>query len=722
MPMTFLARRSIACLALLAAAAGSPRAEPRPNRLIHEKSPYLLQHAYNPVDWFPWGEEAFSKARREHKPIFLSIGYATCHWCHVMESESYADPKIGALLNKSFVSIKVDREERPDVDSLYMSAAAAGGWGGGWPLNVFLTPDRETFFGGTYFPPEPRSGQPGFADVLRGVAQSWKKDSKAVTADAKRAAQALREQLESRAAKTSKLDARWLDAALASFENDFDAEHGGFDGAPKFPMPADQDFLLRAYARTGNKKALDMTVRTLRAIAAGGIDDQLGGGFHRYSTDDRWRVPHFEKMLYDNAQLAVNFLEAYQATKDPEFARAARETLDYVLAEMTSPDGAFFSAEDADSLPPGAPAGAEKKEGAFYLWTAAEFDAAAGPSAALARERYGVAAAGENILYAARSAEELAARSGRTVDAVRADLDGARRRLLEARAKRPRPARDDKVLASWNGLMISALAQGAQVLGEPRYASAAERAARFLRAKLYDEKSQTLRHRWRDGEAAIPGMAADYAFLTEGLIDLYETTFDPAWLEWALDLARTQDRLFLAKEGGLYTTAAGDPALLVRSIEENDGAEPSASSVAALNGLRLDQYTTRPEAFRSSAQRTLERFGERMDRAPRSLPRMLVALDFALSKPRQIVIAGKPGASDSEALLKALRERFIPVKTVVFVDDGPLKARLLPLLPFLESVVPIRGKATAYVCVDRVCRLPTSDVVEFERLLDAQRY
>ncbi len=710
------------CFLCLLGSPCSSAAEPerRPNRLLREQSPYLLQHAYNPVDWFPWGEEAFQKAAREKKPIFLSIGYATCHWCHVMERESFGAPKIAAILNEGFVSIKVDREERPDIDYIYMSAAAGMGWGGGWPLNLFLTPEREPFYGGTYFPPEARGGQPSFVEVLQAVAQAWNKDPVATVTDAQRVTKSLRQELQKGAANTLKLDAGWLRTGYEALRDDFDGKHCGFGTAPKFPMPVNQDFLLRYYARTGDKKALELVTGTLRAMAAGGVYDQVGGGFHRYATDAAWRVPHFEKMLYDNAQLAVNYLEAYQVTRDPELARVARETLDYVLRDLMSPKGAFYSAEDADSLPPEAVEG-EAREGAFYLWSATEIAALLGSSANLFKDRYGVQESGPNILYAARTVEETAKRAGRPVEETRRALEAARLRLLEARAKRPRPLRDDKVLASWNGLMISALAKGAQILDDRRYAAAAERGAAFIRSEMYDAQAKSLRHRWRAGHAGIAGMAADYAFVIQGLLDLYEADFDPAWLQWAIELIRTQDRLLLAEGGGLFMTTTGaDPHLLARPIEDRDSGEPAPSSVAALNWLRLDQYTARREAFRKTAERTLERFGVQMRTAPRTLPRMLAALDYALSKHRQIVIAGKPGAPDTEAIIRAARRRFIPAKIVVLVDAaGPLKKRLLPLLPFIEGIVPIKGKAAAYVCVDFSCRLPTSDLAEFERQLES---
>ncbi|MDE2143943.1 MAG: thioredoxin domain-containing protein, partial [Elusimicrobia bacterium] len=527
----------------------------RPNHLIREKSPYLLQHAYNPVDWYPWGEEAFAKARRENKPIFLSIGYSTCHWCHVMERESYSNARVAAALNADFVSIKVDREERPDVDNVYMTAAQAAGWGGGWPLNLWLTPDLKPIFGGTYFPPDSRGGPTGLIEISDKIASLWKNHEGEVRAGAGEIVGALRKYAQADAG-SGPLSAALMDGGYETLLSGYDAAFGGFGRMMKFPMPANQDFLLRYYARTKEKKALDMVVGTLRAMADGGIHDQLGGGFHRYSTDRQWRVPHFEKMLYDNAQLAVNYTEAYQATKAPEFAGVARDILRYVRRDMTAPEGGFYSAEDADSLPPGAPADGALREGAFYLWRKADIFAALGPGVGeIFCARYGVEPGGNigrdpqgefgglNILYAAQSATGTAREFHKPEDETRQILEDARRKLLAARQGRRRPLRDDKVVTSWNGLMISAFAKAASTFDDDHDLQAAEGAARFVRTRLYDAKTGRLYRYWRDGERRGAGLADDYAFLVQGLLDLYEASFDANWLEWAVRLTETQQAL-----------------------------------------------------------------------------------------------------------------------------------------------------------------------------------
>jgi len=724
---------SILALALLSVVGSVPsRAEParKPNRLAREKSPYLLQHADNPVDWYPWGEEAFARARREKKPIFLSIGYATCHWCHVMEDESYSNPKIAAILNERFVSVKVDREERPDVDRLYMTLAEGAGWGGGWPLNLWLTPRLKPFYGGTYFPPESRWGRPGLAETAVRIGDLWKTRAAELESAGdglvRRAAEFMKVE-----GRGGPLDPAALDAGFAALADVDDDVHGGARGAPKFPMPITYNFLLRYHARTGNEKALAMTLNALRRMSAGGIYDQIGGGFHRYSTDDHWHVPHFEKMLYDNAQLAVNFLEAYQVAKDPALARTARETLDYVLRDMTGPDGGFFSAEDADSPRAGTK---EKGEGAFYVWEKREILAAAGPGAGEALcDRYGVRPDGnaesdpqgefknKNILYVARSLPETARRFGKSEAETAAVLEDGRRKLFAARAARPRPPKDDKIIAASNGLMISALAKGAQVLGDPAYLRAAEKAARFLRARLYDARGRRLYRRWRQGERKIPADADDYAFLVQGLLDLYETSFDASWLEWAVELTDEQNRLFYdTAQGGFYLTAEGDDKnLLLRSKEDSDNVEPAAGSVAALDLLRLAQFTGRKD-FRGAAEKTLELFGGPLERRPRSLLQMLVALDFALSRRRQIVIAGEPGAPDTREMLRRVHARFLPDKILILADGGAGQRALSRRLPFLEGVARIRGQATAYVCVDDACRLPTADLKTLDELLDGK--
>ncbi|MFC1678748.1 thioredoxin domain-containing protein [Elusimicrobiota bacterium] len=696
------------------------------NGLAGEKSPYLLQHADNPVDWYPWGEAAFEKARREKKPIFLSIGYSTCHWCHVMERESFTDTEVASVLNEHFISVKVDREERPDVDRVYMTAAAGAGWGGGWPLSMWLTPELKPFFGGTYFPPESRMGRPGFPTVLRRLAEAWRSQREGVEEDAERLASALKGLTEAPVANAP-FDPSWLDHAFRAISSDpgYSGERG-----PKFPMPVNQNFLLSYYARTGQREALETALSKLRDMASGGIYDHVGGGFHRYSVDGDWRVPHFEKMLYDNAQLAVNYIEAYQASKDPDLSRVARETLDYVLRDMSHPEGGFYSAEDADSPAPWN--GGERSEGAFYLWSARETREVLGQAAAAVMDhRYGVLPdgnapadpqgefRGRNILYAARTREDTAREFGRTPEEISRTLEVAKRKLLESRADRPRPLRDDKILTSWNGLMISALARGYQVFEDPRYLKAGENAARFLRTKLYDPKTRRLYRRWRDGERAVNGMADDHAFLAQGLLDLYEASFDPDWLEWALDLTDTQLELFFDPESGVhYTTAKGGaPHLFVRLPEDSDNVEPGAGSVATLNMLRLSELTGRDD-LREAAEKTLSRSADRMRSLPASMPQMLVAADRYAAPPRHIVIAGAPDDPATRELLRVIHSRHLPGGSLMVLPAGKLKERLAARMPFLKGMVPIAGLPTVYVCVDGACGLPTTDPKRLEELLD----
>ncbi|MBI5629511.1 MAG: thioredoxin domain-containing protein [Elusimicrobia bacterium] len=662
-----------------------------PNRLIREKSPYLLQHAHNPVDWHPWGEEAFAKARAEEKPILLSIGYSTCHWCHVMEQESFEDPGIAGLMNKWFISIKLDREERPDVDKIYMTAVQAMTGQGGWPLNVFLTPELKPFYGGTYFPPEPRRGQPGFARLLERIAELWRTQRADLEKDAGSLTAAVGAYVAGEA-KPSELRAEWLDRALAAYRGSFDPEHGGFGSAPKFPMPVYHHFLLRYYARTGNREALDLCLVTLRRMARGGICDQIGGGFHRYSTDAEWRVPHFEKMLYDNAQLAAVYLEAFQVSGDPEMALVARETLDYLLRDMRHSEGGFFSAEDADSLEPET---GRKEEGAFYLWSEVELRNVLGADTEPFIRYFGVEPSGKRILHAGPSSP-------------RPDLGQAKARLLAARAARPRPGLDDKVLVSWNGLAISAFAKAWLILEEPQYLAAAQVAAGFIRKRLYDSDSKHLWRRWR-GEAGVPAMADDYAFLAQGLLDLYEADFDHSWLDWAMALAEEQNRLFLADQGGFYLTAEGhDKNLILRAMDDSDNVEPSASSIGALNLLRLHQFTRRKD-FLEAAEKTLRRFGPLMERRPLSLAAMLSALSFHLSKPRQIVIAGAPGMPGYEEMLRTIRSRFLPEKITALARH----------MPFPEAFAPKDGKTLIYICAGGVCELPIMDAALLRKTLDA---
>jgi uncharacterized protein YyaL (SSP411 family) len=695
------------------------------NRLIDEKSPYLLQHAHNPVDWYAWGPEAFEKARREDKPIFLSIGYSTCHWCHVMERESFENDAIAAIMNRHFVSIKVDREERPDVDRIYMTFVQASTGGGGWPMSVWLTPDLKPFYGGTYFPPEQRYGHPGFPMVLERIAEAWRQDRDKIVESSREVIEKLTQQAaaaEAHAApgSTLRLDKNALDSGFYIFRRSFDARYAGFGEAPKFPRPVTLNFLLRYYARTRNQEALDMVLATLREMGKGGMYDQLGGGFHRYSVDARWFVPHFEKMLYDQAQLAISYLEAFQIAGDAALAETARGILDYVLRDMRDPDGGFYSAEDADSVIDAAHPEV-KGEGAFYVWTQSEIEAVVGqPDAQWFCHRFGVEEqgnvqndphqefTGKNILYQAHPVEEPARQAAILKTAGQ---------LLEARGKRVRPHLDDKILTAWNGLMISALAKAGAVLAEPRYAEAARCAADFIVSRMYDPATGTLLRRYRRGDAAIPGFLDDYAFFIQALLDLYETGFELRDLELAIRLSEKQAELFEdAENGAFYSTAAGDPSLVMRMKEDYDGAEPSANSVAVLNLLRLAQVTGRQD-FQESANHALAAFASRIVAAPVGVPQMLVAYEFSISKPKQIVLVGQRDAPDTRRLLHALHSRFVPNRIVLLVDGEESRKALAGYLPVVATMTVLNGQATAYVCEDYTCKLPTTDVEEFGQLI-----
>jgi hypothetical protein len=690
------------------------------NRLIHETSPYLLQHAYNPVDWFPWGDEAFAKARKENKPIFLSIGYSTCHWCHVMERESFENNDVAAIMNGYFVCIKVDREERPDIDHIYMAAVQATTGSGGWPMSVWLTPDLKPFYCGTYFPPDARYGRPGFKELLQQVHDVWETNRDAVVAQAGQIAESVGQYtaIAGDGSPGHALDDAPLRLGFEQFRSSYDEVNGGFGGAPKFPRPVALNFLFRFFARAQAGalapeagKARDMALHTLRAMGEGGMFDQLGGGFHRYSVDERWLVSHFEKMLYDQAQLVCSYIDAYQITQEPFYADIARRTCDYLLRDMTSPDGGFYSAEDADS---------EGVEGKFYVWTQDEIDKIIGDKdkADVFCRYYGVEPEGNwedsnNLLRVALTVAQTAKLFHRSDKDVTAILELGRAKLFAAREKRVRPRRDEKVLTAWNGLMISALSRAAQALDEPRYREAAERAARHLVA-----------NRLKDGKltrtVTVPAMVEDYAFLGNGLMDLYEADFNPQWLVTATKLADTMLAQFYdAKAGGFYQTDGRDPSVIVRAKEDYDGAEPSGNSMAALLLLRLAQFTDRAD-YREAAEKTLRLFGDHLRKAPSTVPQMLCVLDFYLSKLKQIVIAGKAGAADTQAMLHAVRARYLPNAIVILADGGESQGSLTKFLPFLETIEPVDGKATAYVCVNYACQLPTNDRGKLAELLGWQ--
>ncbi len=709
------------------------------NRLARERSPYLLQHAANPVDWYAWGDEAFERARREDKPIFLSIGYSTCHWCHVMEHESFENAAIAELLNRDFVSIKVDREERPDVDRVYMSFVQATTGSGGWPMTVFLTPELKPFYGGTYFPPASKWGRPGFSDLLAELARVWKAERPRVDDAATELLQRLRAATAtdgSRRAETELASADALDVAVDQFQHAFDHRHGGFGDAPKFPRPSELLFLLREHARAKaagrtSPSPLLMAAETLRAMALGGMRDHIGGGFHRYSVDGEWRVPHFEKMLYDQSQLVLAYLEAAQATGDDFFAAVAEDTLAYVRRDMTDPRGAFYSAEDADSVPPehANDTGAHKSEGAFYIWPDDEIGRLLGEDADIARRRFGIEPGGnaphdpqgeftgKNLLYTDQSIEDVAVRSGRSADEVVAALGRIRDRLFEARAARPRPHRDDKILTAWNGLMIAAFARAARVLADrptsATYLGSAIRAASFIRETLWAHNR--LLRRYRDGEAAIPAYAEDYAYLIWGLLELFQASGDAAWLEWATALQTVQDRRFWDdNEAGWFSTTGDDPTVLLRLKEDYDGAEPSASSVSALNTLTLS-HLTGDDGLRRKAERTLARYGPRIGAAGRTIPMMLCALSAWHAGYSQVVIVGDPNAR--QPLLTEIARHYLPFSIIIPISAAGSRDELSKLLPFTTSMTAGAG-ALAYVCRDFTCRQPVATAGELARELE----
>lgn len=701
----------------------------KPNRLIHEKSPYLLQHAFNPVDWYPWGEEAFEQARRENKPIFLSIGYSTCHWCHVMERESFENDSIAAIMNEHFVCIKVDREERPDVDKVYMSVVQGLTGSGGWPLSAWLTPELKPYYAGTYFPPDARYGRPGFPQLLLQLSRAWQEQREKVLESSEQIINALQEHAASSDLSQPVQFELLMRTAFAQFSQSYDERLGGFGGAPKFPRPSVFNFLLRYYARHQNPQALEMVLNTLRHMWAGGMYDHLGGGFHRYSVDAYWRVPHFEKMLYDQAQLVWVYLEAYQITREPFYAQAATDILDYVLRDMTHPDGGFYSAEDADSAPDPQHPG-EKEEGAFYMWRKPEIvDLLGAKDAEIFNYFYGVSDSGNtisdpqgefrdrNVFYAAYTPAEAAKRFGISEAEIRKVIARCRAQLFEQREQRPRPHLDDKIITAWNGLMISAFSRAYQVLGERMYLEAALRAASFVLAKNFDPAKNTLKRRYRDGEAKYPGHLDDYAYFTLGLLDLYEASFDISWLQVAAALTETQNRIFVdEKDGGFFDSSGEDKSILLRMKEEYDGAEPSGNAIAASNLLRLAQMLDRAE-WRDLAEKTLHAFARRLERMPHAAPQTLATMDFLLDKPKQIIIAGKPHADDTKMLLQAVHERFIPNKILLLADGGEGQNYLGARLPIIQSVTMIDGKATAYVCENYACQLPVNEVEALVPLL-----
>jgi uncharacterized protein YyaL (SSP411 family) len=683
---------------------GSPKYS---NRLYLETSPYLRQHAHNPVNWYSWGDEAFDTARRLHRPVLLSVGYSTCHWCHVMEEQSFEDEKIARFMNENYVAIKVDREERPDVDAIYMNAVQMLTGSGGWPMTVAATPDRKPFFGGTYFPPTE------FLNLLGELRKAYDSEPDRVTQTAEQITRRIQQNM-SQVTVQGRPDASALTQAADSYQSRFDRDWGGVKARMKFPSSLPVRFLLRVYRRTRQADLLRMVTVTLDRMAAGGMHDQVGGGFHRYSTDPQWLVPHFEKMLYDNALLAMAYLEGYQATGEKRYADIVREILLYVERDMTSPEGAFYSATDADS--PG-PTG-RREEGWFFTWTPEEIREVVDPRRArIAEAWFGVTSKGNfegrNILHTPKPLAEVAKALGMPQEQVRTAIEESRDILYEARRQRPPPLRDEKILTSWNGLMISAYARAALVLGNERYALRAGRAAEFLLQKL--RKGERLYRSFKDGRAQHDAYLDDYAFLAAGLLDLFEATGDTRWLREAISLDRVvgahyEDR----SNGGFFLTADDHERLLARERPSYDGAEPAGSSVEMLNLLRLSELTTN-EAYRTRAERAFTALGGVLQSSPAAVSEALLALDFFLDSAKEIVIVTRRSRAEAEPLLARLRTAYLPNRVLLVTTEGASLGALARQVPLVEGKVAAKGQPTAYVCKRSVCDLPTADPAVFEK-------
>jgi uncharacterized protein YyaL (SSP411 family) len=680
------------------------------NGLIHETSPYLLQHAHNPVDWYPWGDKAFDKAQKEGKPVFLSIGYSTCHWCHVMERESFEDEQIAKIMNEHFVSVKVDREQRPDIDEIYMNAVVMMTGSGGWPLSIFLTPESKPFFGGTYFPPRDNFGRPGFGRVLLSVYEAWKNRRQELVGSASKMGELLQSQINP--TDKSNLSAEILDDAFTNFRNSFDPVNGGFGNAPKFPQTVNLSLLLGYWHRTADNQALEMVEKTLDAMAAGGIYDHIGGGFHRYSTDARWLVPHFEKMLYDQALLGKVYLQAFQITKKERYAQIAREVFDYVLRDMTDPAGGFYSAEDADS---------EDKEGTFYLWDPKQTASVLGEEQArLFDAYYGVTnegnfEEGKTILSITTSIQQLHERLHKDQAAIENILTAARARVFQEREKRIRPHRDEKIITAWNGLMISSLAYGGAVLDEEKYIKAAGRSAEFILNTLY-QNGRLMRY-YRDGQVVEKAFLDDYAFIAMALLDLYKATFDTKWLTKAKSLTDRMIELFADRDGGgFFLTGKDSEKLIARTKPSSDSVIPSGNSVAALILLKLGRLTM-DQRFTKLGGIVLETFSQQLERSPAYSSAMLTALDFQLGPTQEIIIAGNADESDVKQMLKLIHGTFLPNAIVLLHEPDRADSALYDIVPFIKNQVAIEGKATAYVCENYVCKEPVINIAELKKLV-----
>jgi len=668
-----------------------------PNLLAKETSPYLLQHADNPVEWYPWGKEALQKAKTEDKPIFLSIGYSACHWCHVMAHESFEDAQVAAIMNEHFVNVKVDREERPDLDRIYMSAVQAMTGSGGWPMSVFLTPEAIPFYGGTYFPPQPRYGMPSFTQVLQAIVDAWQNRRGELVSGGQRLVKAIERQGQiDPSEQRMDLDQDTLHSAFRALQQQFDRAHGGWGQAPKFPQPMALEFLLRYHHQTGNTNALEMVTHTLEAMARGGMYDQLGGGFHRYSVDDHWFVPHFEKMSYDNSQLARVYLHAWQVTGNEFFRAITEEILDYIVREMTDPAGGFYSTQDADS---------EGKEGKFFVWTPGEIQEILGSDADAFMAAYGVTRhgnfEGKNILEFTGDLDHRPA------------LADARHKLFEARERRIHPGRDEKILTSWNGLMLAAFSEAARALDRDDYREVAERNAGFVLNALRQENDQLLRT-WKANEAKLNGYLEDYSFLIEGLLELYQTTFDPRWYVAAQELAKTMITHFKAPDDGFFDTSDDHETLITRPRDLQDNATPSGNAMAVTTLLKLAGFTN-DLRYVDIAHQTLAQMQSMMAQYPLGFGQWLQALSFALSPPREIAIVGDPKVADTQALLGVVRSGYRPFQVVAL---GAPSAQS-PAVPLLQDRGLVEGHAAAYVCRDFTCQAPVTQPKVLQHLLDS---
>jgi uncharacterized protein YyaL (SSP411 family) len=690
------------------------------NRLIFEKSPYLLQHADNPVDWYPWGEEAFREAKRENKPIFLSIGYSSCHWCHVMEHESFEDPEVAALMNDAFIPVKVDREERPDIDMIYMTVSQMLTGSGGWPLNIIMTPDKKPFFATTYIPKETRFGLTGMLDLIPRIRELWSRRQSEVLNSASEITAALQKTAQD--APGQELRESLLHLTYDQLADRFDKFHGGFGGAPKLPSPHNLLFLLRYWKRTGNEQSLEKVEKTLQAMRLGGMYDHVGFGFHRYSTDPQWLVPHFEKMLYDQALLANAYIEAYQATGKEEHAQTGREIFDYVLRDMQAREGGFYSAEDADS---------EGVEGKFYLWTYQEIEKILSdtemdlavkvfninPDSNFSDELSG-GKTGDNILHLTSSVADLASDLNMSTAELQKRIEAIRQKLFTHRERRVHPHKDDKILTDWNGLMIAALAKGARVYHEPGYLRAAKRASEFILGHLRTPGGRLL-HRYREDQAAVPAYIDDYTFLIYGTLELYEATFDIKYLKTALELNdQLIEHFWDDAIGGFYFKADDSEELIIRQKEIYDGAIPSGNSVAMLNLLRLGRITANAELEKKAAK-IGQAFSETVSQTPSAYTQLMVAIDFAAGPTYEVVVVGDQQATDTKKMLTTINRYFMPNKIVVFRPANQSSPEIDQIAPFIKDYRSIDGKATAYVCLNYSCRLPTTDISTIPELLSS---